>query len=611
MRRAALLAAVCALSAAAAACGGAGSPAGPATIVLVSIDTLRADRVGAYGRAGAGTPAIDRLAAEGVRFDRAQTTAPLTLPAHASMLTGRSLPAHGVLANGGFALPDSIPTVAGALQRAGFRTGAFVSAPVLARRTGLARGFDTYDDRIPRTRSGAAHWEERAGPDTVTAALAWLAMQGEAPVFLFVHLFEPHRPYAPPALFAAQHPGDPYQGEVAAADAAVGQLLEGLSALNRGGRALVAVVGDHGEGLGDHGEPTHGVFLFETTMRVPLVLWGPGFGIAGGTVERAPVSVADLGPTLVEFAGAPALDAVDALSLAPAARGTAPLPKDRGVFAEAHVPALEYGWSGLRAIVRGADKLIEAPRAQLFDLDADPGEARDLAARRPDAVRSASSALDALLRRAAAIAPAATASAAALPEAERESLRGLGYAASGRRGDGGPLVDPRKPDPHDRVPFLARFDEAVALTQGGRPGDAAALLAPLVDAEPANHAALFEYGQALILAGDLPRARVAFEALVAAHPDSATGWLRLGQLLDRAGDAKRAEAAYRRGAAADPLNGDTLKALASLLADQRRYDEAIAAAESALALDPEDKGIQRDIETWSAAGAAATGPANR
>ncbi|MBP1612079.1 MAG: hypothetical protein H6Q01_742 [Acidobacteria bacterium] len=598
MRRTAIL---LALLAATVACGKP-KAAGPMTLVLVSIDTLRADRVGAYGRSDAGTPAIDRLAGQGVRFDRAQATAPVTLPSHASMLTGRSLPAHGVYDNGTYALPDSVPTLAEALAKRGFKTAAFVSSPVLARRFGLARGFSEYDDRIAKTRS-PLHWEQRSGADTVIQSLAWLALQGDAPAFLWVHMFEPHRPYSAPEPFASRFPDHPYQAEVAAADAAVGQLLDGLRALGREGNLLVAVVADHGEGLGDHGEPTHGVFLYETTMRVPFVLWGPALGVAKGLVVGAPVSVADLAPTLLEFAEAPPFPAIDGASLAGIARGTVAAPEQRGVFAEAHAPSIAYGWSGLRALVRGQEKLIAGPRARLFDLANDPGETRDLAAERPDAVRATSEALTDALRRALAIAPEPGEASGSVSAADHDALRGLGYAATGATSSSRTLVDPSRTDPHDRVDFIERFDRALRLVQKGDPKQAAAILGELAALEPANKAAQFEYGQALIQAGDLDRARAVYEQLVVTHPESALAWFRLGQLRDQAGDAPGAETAWRHGADADPRNGDVLKALASLLAGQRRYEEAIAAAEAALALEPGNRGIQRDIATWSAASA--------
>ena len=302
-----------ALLLAGAACGG-GSRGDAPTIVLVTIDTLRADRVGCYGRAGADTAVIDRLAAEGVRFDAAQTTAPITLPAHASILSGRSLPGHGVLTNSGFSLAESVPLVTESLQKAGYATGGFVSTKLLSPKAGFARGFDSFDDRItlaPTRRGGVTGFPERAGSETAAAALAWLATVPKSkPVFLWVHLFEPHTPYAPPPEIAARHAGDPYQGEVAAADAVLGRLLDGIDRAGRG-RVLTFVAGDHGEGLGDHGETTHGIFLFQEVMRVPLIVHGPEWGIRPAVVD-ASVSLTDLAPTVLELTALPAL--VEALT---------------------------------------------------------------------------------------------------------------------------------------------------------------------------------------------------------------------------------------------------------------------------------------------------------
>jgi arylsulfatase A-like enzyme len=591
-------AALAALLAGVSGCGSS-PPPGPPTILLVSIDTLRADRLGAYGRANAGTPVIDRLAAEGVRFDRAQATAPVTLPSHASMLTGRSLPAHGVYDNGAYALPDEIPTLAESLASAGFKTGAFVSSPVLSRRFGLARGFTEYDDRMQHTQK-LVQWDARSGADTVSKALAWFALQGPVPAFAWVHLFEPHRPYAPPEPFASQHRGDPYQGEVAAADAAVGQLLEGVRALGRARNLLVVLVADHGEGLGDHGEATHALFLYETTMRVPLVIWGPDLGVVAGKVVQGAVSVADLAPTLIEFAGAKPLPALDALSLAAVARGTAEASSERGVFAEAHTPAIAYGWSGLRAMVRGNEKLIEAPTTRLFDLASDPGELTNLAPERPDAVRDGKGALDGLMRRALAIAPAPGAATGAVSADDREALRGLGYAAGFSAGDSRTLVDATRVDPHDRVQFLDRFDRAVTLTQKGEARESASILTELAAADPGNRAVQFELGQALILAGDEAEARALFERFVVSFPESSLGWFRLGQLLDHGGDPAGAERAWRRAAEVDPQQVDALKALAALLAEKGRTAEAIETAEEAQRRAPDDAAIRRSLERWTA-----------
>lgn len=584
-----------------AACSGSG-PATPAadapaaidalTVLVVSIDTLRADRVGAYGKADAGTPAMDRVAAAGVRFTNAQSTAPLTLPAHASLLTGRSLPAHGVFDNGTFALPDTLPTLGEQFTKAGFATAAFVSSPVLARRYGLARGFSIYDDRIPPSQTIIRHGGERAGRETTDAALVWLSGLGKAPAFLWVHYFEPHRPYAPPPEFARQD-GDNYQGEVATADAALARLVDGIGRLGRGGKLLVAVVADHGEGLGEHGEQTHGTYLYRGTMAIPFLLSGPAFGVKPAVID-APVSIADLAPTLLELAGAAPLSAADGMSLAAAARGQGTLPADRGVFAESHVPQIEFGWSGLRAIVRGGHKYIDAPRPELYALT-DAAEARDLSKSDAARARDEAEALDALVKRGAALGPEHAA--AAMTAEQSEALRGLGYMASGApRDPNTALVDRHATDPKDRAEFMLRFDEALAMVRMNDTAQALPVFRELLKTEPKNHGLLFEYGQALIMAKQLDEALAAYRTLVAAHPGSGAGWYRLGQLYDHRREVKEAEACYRRAMQTDPYNTDPIKALASLIAENGRVDAALELLEKGRRLDPADPSIERELQ---------------
>ena len=578
-------------------------PARPAdaapTVVLVTIDTLRADRLGCYGREGAGTPRIDLLARGGTLFSEAQTSAPLTLPAHASILTGRSVPAHGVANNGTFRLPDDVPTLAERFAEAGYATGAFVSAPVLARRYGLDRGFRVYDDHIPRpaaARGLVVHYAERPGMETARRALAFVAAQSpDTPVFVWVHVWEPHVPYRPPEDLARRFPDDRYQGEVAAADRVVGRLLDEIEAMGRGGRRLVTIVSDHGEGLGEHGEPTHGVFLYRATMHVPWLIEGPAWGVPAGLRIDAPVGVADVAPTLLDLAGLPALEGIDGASLAPRLRGEA-LPQRRGVFAESHLPRLEFGWSGLRAIVSTDHrKLIDAPRPELFDLEADPGEERDLAAARAAEVRDLQRALDGLVRRAGSLAPAGEAGREASRE-EIAQLRSLGYAASGRHAEQGPLVDPGRTDPKDRRAFIAAFDRAVALAVEGRPVEAAARFEQLAGTDPENPSLLLEWGQALILANRHGEAIEVFRRLTRVDPGFSQAWYRLGQLLDERRAWTEAEAAYRRAVDADPLAVEPRKALGSLLAERGRVREAIDVFEQARRLDPDDRAIAADLE---------------
>jgi tetratricopeptide (TPR) repeat protein len=576
-------------------------------LLLVTIDTLRADRLGCYGRAAAGTPAWDALAAGGVRFDEAQTTSPLTLPAHTSLLAGRTLAAHGVFLNGTYSVPETIPLLAERFRSAGFATAAFVSSPVLARRHGLARGFDVYDDAIPappRRPGIVSHYDERAGTATVARAAAWLAVQRGRKAFAWVHLWEPHVPYAPPPEFAARFP-DRYQGEVAAADAALGMLLEQARALGRD-RLLVVATSDHGEGLGEHGEPTHGVFLYRATMHVPLVVHGPAYGVKPAVI-RDPVSLADVAPTLLDLARLPALPFSDGVSLVPALTGAGAVPARAGVVAESHLPRVEFNWSGLRALVTAGHKLIDAPRPELFAA-ADRAEARDLSRERPQELAALREALAASVRRAAAAASGDAETGASAEELER--LRSLGYAASGRAAPEGPLVDRGRRDPKDRVEFLARYDKAIALSESGQVPASLPEFAALEKIEPQNLDLLLRYAQALIAAGRLDEALALMRRAVQLEPRFAIGWYRIGQLLDARRDVAGAESAYRRSIAADPLALDPRKALGSLLGDKGDLPAAIALLEDTQRLDPNDRAVLRDLERFRAraAGAPAAGP---
>lgn len=571
---------------------------GPSTVLLVTIDTLRADRVGCYGRSEAGTATIDDLAGEGVRFESAHTTAPLTLPAHSSILTGRTLPAHGVFNNGTFALPAAVPTLAESLQRANYATGAFVSSLVLARRYGLTRGFQTYDDDVPRLKEHkglALHYEERAGQETAAAALKWLASQ-KGPAMVWVHFWEPHAPYVPPREFQNRF-SDPYQGEVAAVDAALATLLGGIRGQNRGGNLLVVVVADHGEGLGDHGEPAHGVFLYRETMQVPLVIWGPALGIPAGVIEE-PVSVADIAPTILDLLGLPPLNGADGLSLAPVLTGQGPLPARPGVFAESHLPRLEFNWSGLRALVGKKNKYIEAPVPELFDLEKDPHEEKNLAASRSDDVAAAQNTLMEEVRRAAASAPSGQAGQAISAE-ELERLQALGYAASGRRVESGKLVNPQGIDPKTKPAFIEKHDRAVTLTAGGKPEEAIEIFSGLLAEDPRNPSLLFQLGQAQILARRFQPAVATYSRLVSLDPKFGMAWYRLGVLLDNARDFPAAETAYRRAIDADPFALEPRKALASLQIQLGKTKEARENLEKILTLDPADHTSARELEKLS------------
>ncbi len=391
-------------------------------LLLVTIDTLRADAVGAYGSASARTPALDALAADGARFDNAFAPTPITLPSHASLLTGLYPPGHGARHNG-IAARGDVPTLALACEKAGFRTAAFVSAFPLDRRFGLARGFARYGDRFPRG-PDTRPLNERPGSSTVDEAIEWLETSlkaGATRFFLWVHLFEPHAPYGNPR--DGRPARDRYADEVAEADRQVARLLEALGPARSA--TLVIAAGDHGEAFGEHGEIGHSIFVYDTTLRIPLLMAGPG--VRRGAIAE-PVSLVDVAPTALARLGLPAFDTdgVDVLS--------ANLNAGRALYAESFAPLLDFGWSALRSIRRDGWKYIAAPRPELFNVAQDPGEATDRAREEP--ARAAD--LDGSVSRISGPDLPRDARATLDPEAERR-LRALGYVGPAPR-PGPPLV---------------------------------------------------------------------------------------------------------------------------------------------------------------------------
>jgi len=344
-------------------------------VVIVTLDTTRADRLPAYGFGGVDTPALDSLARRGVVFERAMSVAPLTLPAHASLFTGVYPPRHGVRDNAD-ALSAARPTLASLLRAHGFRTAASVGSIVLTADRGLGRGFDAYCDDIGRTSEGRLR-AQRPGNEVMDDALAWLKTVGHQPFFLWVHLYDVHQPYAPPEPYGTRYREMPYLGEIAFADEQIGRLLRALDSHALTDRTAVVVAGDHGESLGDHGEEAHGLFIYESVLHVPLIVSAPG--IRPRRVA-APVSSVDLTPTVLELTGIEAGD-MDGISLRRLliAGGAA---SERSIYAESMFPR-RFGWSPLRAVRDGRFKFIDAPRPELYDLDADPEEQENLIAGRP------------------------------------------------------------------------------------------------------------------------------------------------------------------------------------------------------------------------------------
>jgi arylsulfatase A-like enzyme len=348
----------------------------PHGVVLITLDTTRADYLGVYGSTHAATPNINSLATRAVVFEQAMTVAPLTLPAHSSLFTGLLPPRHGVRDNAD-ALARHHVTLADLLRRRGFQTAAFVSSAILMADRGLASGFETYDDRRASSRAIAGGLQRPAN-ETVDAALTWLEGRHDKPFFLWVHLYDPHAPYDPPEPFRTAYRDNPYAGEIAFADAEVGRLTVFLEARGLLDHTAVILTADHGESLHEHGEAAHGIFLYQSVVHVPLIVRAPGL-----TAQRvaAVTRMVDVMPTILDLVGVdgPATN-LDGISLIATMRGTAS--PDLDAYAESQYP-LEFGWSPLRSLRNGRFKLIAAPRPELYDVESDPAELHDLFRTRP------------------------------------------------------------------------------------------------------------------------------------------------------------------------------------------------------------------------------------
>jgi choline-sulfatase len=520
------------------------SPTPPAerpSILLLTLDTTRADAIGPEAK-GIETPAFDALAARGRRFRSAYSPVPETLPAHASLLSGLYPAGHGVHENGR-TVPAATPLVAERLRGSGYRTAAFVSAFVLARRFGLARGFETYDDETGSERN------ERSAKDTTDRALAWLERSAEGPLFLWVHYYDPHHPYEPPEPYRSRYAKAPYLGEVAAMDEQLGRLVEAFERRARG-RAAFVVVGDHGESLGDHGEAQHGRLLYQAAMHVPLVLAGPG--VAAG-VSDAPVSARRVFHTLLDLAG---LDA--ALSL----RGA----QDEVVLGEAMKPFLAYGWQPQVMAVDARHKAILAGRIEAYDLAADPAEATDLGERAP---------LTRPLRNALRDYPVPSlvpALRTTLGEEEARRLASLGYVSAGAP----PVVRRDAPRPVDMARLYPVMDDASTAFVRGEYARAIPLLERILAADPWNLDAALRLATAHSSLGHAAKAVALFGKAGEMAPTAPDVPLYLGLHYARGREWPRAVPLLERALEADPDRVPALEALAVLRERQGRPADAAA-----------------------------------
>jgi len=573
-------------------------------IVLITVDTLRADRLGSYGSARHLTPALDRFAQVATRFSAAVTQVPLTLAAHATILTGLHPARHGIRTNDTVATTANVRMLAEVVRARGYATAAFIGGYPLERSFGLSRGFDWYDDQFLR-KPGVL---ERSADAVIDSALAWIDQHRSQPFFAWIHLFDPHSPYTPPAPFAAAHRGEPYDGEVAYTDAAVGRFFDRLKQLGLFQRSSIILVADHGESLGEHGERTHGSFLYDATVRVPLLVKpadsatndarvsSTGRGAAAGRVVGTPVETADLAPTIASLAATalPGADGQDLLPLIEGGRGD----PDRPAYSETYYQNVLLGWSPLRAVRTARWKFVEAPRPELYDLENDPAEQRNqLADHR---------ALADGLRRALPVASDAPSDHRFRQTSDAaERLRALGYVS----GSTAAPAAARAVDPKDRAEVWASIEDGIdrmprdpdaAEQSFGRaltldPGNGLALKyladvsfrrGQLVQAQERYRRALaagFRHPDVFVnLASIAERerrledARAALNEAVEMNPGDADAWNRLGLLEAQRGDAAAARAAFTRALAAAPDRAEPYYNLA--VVERRAGNEPAAQA---------------------------------
>ncbi len=562
---------------------GAQTPATSATnVVLITIDTLRADHVGCYGYQRVKTPNIDSLAAEGARFERAFSVVPVTLPSHTTMLTGTYPMLSGMHDFSGNKLSSQQPTLASVLREAGYVTGAVVGSAVLDSRFGLNRGFDFYYDHFDFSRLDEANLDEMERPGNVVAdvALDWLGQNAQKKFFLWMHLYDPHYPYRPPEPYAHEYADHPYDGEIAFADEQVGRLVRFLKEKNLYRNTLIIVSGDHGESLGEHGEKTHGFFIYNATMRVPLIIRLPG-NTAPRTVAD-PVSLVDLMPTVLAALGMEIPSPVQGKSLVPAIREDKG-DRNRSLYGETYLPRLHFDWSELRGTENTKYHFIDAPRPELYDLTKDPGELHNLFAEKKAVAEEMRVKLAGLIREYSA--GKEMAEKTGLDPAMMERLKALGYA--GFSGGRDPTISSRDlADPKDRIGVYELVSDAIADSQHGRYPESIEKLNQVLKAEPNSVWGHYLQGLNYYRSKLYPEAVAEFQKTMELSPDYALAAFNLGMAQAHAGRIDAAIGTLQKALQLDPTNFEAAYNLGVAYNQKRQLAPAEDAFRQAVTINP-------------------------
>ncbi len=548
--------------------GGGCRPRPADRILLVTIDTLRWDRLGVMG-SDVETPNLDRLARSGALFTEAIAAAPITLPAHASLLSGLYPPSHGTRFNVVFRLSDEVETVAETLKGEGFATAAFVGAFVLDRRFGLDQGFDHYDDELPEENEvHPVFFAERRAEEVVARALEWIKVHDHERFFVWVHVYDPHAPHNPPSPFAERYPGRGYDAEVAYTDAALGALLDAVS----DGRTAVIVTGDHGEGLGDHGESTHTLFVYDSTMKVPLILKAPD--VPAGTRVESQVRSVDIAPTILELAGLSPKAGLDGTSLLRRLRSGGG--DDLPAYGESYGPLYQFNWAELKFLRQDGFKYIEAPRRELYDLRADPKETNNLWSDHPPPIGRRLR--EELQKASESEKPISTVE---VDEETTRRLESLGYLTSASNRNSS-----QRPDPKDRVEVFERMQVLLApdlsleqQIEGYR---------EILSLEPENILAQKRLAEGLAQKGQLEEAVEEFQRLRRISELDTKDWENLVSALLLLNRTEEALALVEQAVADAPWYRELQVLRGEALEKAGRLEEALSAYQRAIELRPED-----------------------
>lgn len=552
-------------------------------VVLITIDTLRADHVGCYGYQQIKTPNIDSLAADGARFAHAFTPVPVTLPSHSAMLTGTYPMLSGMHDFSGNKLSLQQVTLAAVLKQAGYATGAVMGAAVLDSRFGLNQGFDFYYDHFDFSRLEEANLDEMERPGNVVAdqALDWLGKNSQKKFFLWMHLYDPHYPYHPPEPYSREYATRPYDGEIAFADEQVGRLLHFLKEKGLYQNTVIVLAGDHGEGLGEHGEKTHGFFIYNATMHVPLIIHLPGKSAALAVGD--PVSLVDLMPTVLAAVGVDSPPQVQGRNLLPVLRGDK-ADRDRTLYGETFLPRIHFNWSELRGAENVKYHFIDAPRPELYDLAKDPGELRNLFPDKKAVGEEMRAKLSGLIREYSA--GKEMAEKTGLDPALMERLKSLGYA--GFSGGGDPTITNRDlPDPKDRVATYELISDAIADSQHGRYQESIEKLKAALKMEPQSVPAHYLQGLNYYRSKMFPEAVEELQKTVQLSPDYSLAVFNLGMAQARAGQIEPAIETLKRALQLDPTNFEAAYNLGVAYIQKKELQPAAEAFRQSISINPE------------------------